>query len=169
MFGYAMPGAVIAVGVLVVFGWIDGRLGEVTGGRTGLIFSGTLIAVGFAYAVRFLAVAFQPTDACLQRICGEHDEAARSLGCSPGQTLWRVNLPLMKTAVAAAAMLVFVDVLKELPLTLILRPFNFETLATKTYSLASEGRLTECATPALIVVAVGMVGMTLLNRMIREN
>jgi len=169
MFGYAMPGAVIAVGVLVVFGWMDGRLSAATDGKTGLIFSGTLIAVGFAYAVRFLAVAFQPTEACLQRVCGEHDEAARTLGRSPLETLWSVNLPLMKMAIAAAAMLVFVDVLKELPLTLILRPFNFDTLATKSYSLASEGRLTECATPALIVVAVGAVAMGLLNRLVGEN
>lgn len=169
MFGYAMPGAVIAVGVLVVFGWADEHLSTATDGKARLLLSGTLIAVGFAYAVRFLAVALQPTESCLQRVCREHDESARTLGSSPGETLWRVNLPLMKTAIAAAAMLVFVDVLKELPLTLILRPFNFETLATKSYSLASEGRLTECATPSLIVVVVGVVAMSLLNRMAGEN
>jgi iron(III) transport system permease protein len=130
--------------------------------------SGTLLAIGFAYIVRFLAVSFQPLHAGMDRICGSLDEASRVLGKPPLATLWRVNLPLLRGTILAALMLVFVDILKELPLTLILRPANFETLATIAFGMASEGRIQESALPSLMIILLGAAGLILLNRFMRE-
>jgi len=167
--GYAVPGAVIAVGIMLPFGWLDNHpvaaIQERFGLERELVFSGTLVALGCAYLVRFLAVAHQPIRSGMENLCGNLDSAARLLGSSPTATLFKVNLPLLTGSFFAATILIFVDVLKELPLTLILRPFNFETLATKAYSLASEGRLPECAVPSLLVVLVGIIGLIPLNRL----
>ncbi|NIR51342.1 iron ABC transporter permease [candidate division KSB1 bacterium] len=168
--GYSIPGAVIAVGVMIPFAWVD--IGVDTffrdhfGASTGLILSGTLVAVTFAYVVRFLALAFNPIKSGFERLCGNMDEASRSLGHSPLKSLLKVNIPIIKGALMAAAILVFVDVLKELPLTLIMRPFNFDTLATKTFELASDEMVAESATPALIIVATGIVPIILMNRLL---
>jgi len=155
--GYAVPGAVVALGVMLCLGWLDER-------RSGFFLSGTLLAIGFAYTVRFLAVAFHPLQAGLERICGSLDEASRTLGRPPLATLWRVNLPLLRGTIFAVLMLVFVDILKELPLTLILRPANFETLATIAFGMASEGRVQESALPSLLIILLGATGLMLLNR-----
>jgi iron(III) transport system permease protein len=168
--GYAVPGAVVALGVMICLGWFDERLSG-WGGRLGLpavFLSGTLLAIGFAYIVRFLAVSFQPLHAGMDRICGSLDEASRVLGKPPLATLWRVNLPLLRGTILAALMLVFVDILKELPLTLILRPANFETLATIAFGMASEGRIQESALPSLMIILLGAAGLILLNRFMRE-
>ena len=153
--GYATPGAVIAVGVLVVFGTLD-RLAP----PFLPLVSGTLFVIGFAYMLRFFAIPLQLSRAGLERIGKPLEEASRLLGHPPLRTFLQVDLPLLRAPLAAAGMLLFVDILKELPLTLILRPANFETLATTAYSLASEARLHACAVPALLIVAVGAVALT---------
>ncbi len=167
--GYAVPGAVIAIGILLPLGWLDrGPVAwtqERLGAEPALFFSGTLFALGVAYLVRFLAVAYHPLKSGMERVCSNLDAASRLLGRSPLGTLLRINLPLLRGPLLAAAILVFVDVLKELPLTLVLRPFNFETLSTKAYSLASEGRLAECSVPSLLIVIAGMIGLIPLNRL----
>jgi iron(III) transport system permease protein len=163
--GYALPGAVVAVGVVLALGAVD-RAGQAFGAG-GLMFSGSLVALGYAYCVRFFAVAAQPIEAGFHRLAGRLDEAARTLGASPVRAFWRIELPLALPAVAAAAMLAFIDIMKELPLTLVLRPFNYETLATRAYSLAEEGRIGDAALPSLVLVAASLVGLIPLNRLMR--
>lgn len=171
--GYSVPGAVIAVGVLVPFLWLDRRLLDLLqalgGSPGGLLITGTVAALVFAYVVRFLAVALNPTDSGFERLCGRLDESSRSLGVSPGRTLLRVDLPLMRGVLLSAGLLVFVDVLKELPLTLILRPFDFDTLATHAFHLATDEQVARSALPALLIVLVGIVPVILLSRMIARQ
>lgn len=166
--GYALPGTVIAVGVLLPLSWADKSLNYLAETwfdvSTGLVFSGTLFALLFAYSVRFLSVALHNVDTGLARITPSMDQAARSLGSTPKQVLVKVHIPLLKTSVLSAMLLIFVDVLKELPATLILRPFNFNTLAVRSYELASDERLTEAALPALAIVIVGLLPVILLTK-----
>lgn len=165
--GYAVPGSVIAVGILVPLGGFDNAIDSWTranfGFSTGLLLSGTISALVYAYLVRFLAVSFSTVDASLVSIKPSLDDAARSLGHSPVSTLLKVHAPLMWGGVVTAAMLVFVDVMKELPATLIVRPFNFDTLAVRVYNLASDERLQAAAAPALAIVLVGLVPVMLLS------
>jgi iron(III) transport system permease protein len=158
--GYAIPGAVIAVGVLVPLGRLDNALAgwiEASFGvKTGLLLTGTVFALVYAYLVRLLAVSVQTTEAGLAKITPSMEDAARSLGSTVGQTLARVHVPLLAPSLATAALLVFVDVLKELPATFALRPFNFDTLAIEAYNLAKDERLAEAAVPSLVIVAVGL-------------
>ncbi|WP_088892488.1 ABC transporter permease [Leptolyngbya ohadii] len=171
--GYAVPGTVIAVGVLIPLGQFDNRLDAwmkaTFGISTGLLLSGTIVALVFAYLVRFLTVAFNSTESSLNRIKPNMDEASRSLGYSPTQTLLKIHAPLMGSGLITAALLVFVDVMKELPATLIVRPFNFDTLAIEVYKLASDERLAEAAAPALAIVLVGIVPVVLLSRQVRRG
>jgi iron(III) transport system permease protein len=159
--GYALPGAVIAVGVLVPLGRFDnalaGWLEEIFGLKTGLLLSGTVAALVYAYLVRLVAVSLQTTNAGLAKITPSMEDAARSLGATPAAALARVHVPLLAPSLATAALLVFVDVLKELPATLVLRPFNFDTLAVEAYNLAKDERLAEAAAPALAIVAAGLL------------
>ncbi|MEO1146319.1 MAG: iron ABC transporter permease [Cyanobacteria bacterium J06638_22] len=170
--GYAIPGSVIAVGILVPLGRFDNALDawmEANFGiSTGLLLSGTMIALLFAYLVRFLAVAFNSVEASLNRIKPSLDDAARSLGHSPASTLRRVHFPLMGSGLITALLLVFVDVMKELPATILIRPFNFDTLAVRAYQLASDERLAEAALPALAVVLAGLLPVILLSRQIQK-
>jgi iron(III) transport system permease protein len=166
--GYAIPGAVIAVGVLVPLGRFDnllaGWLEQALGIKVGLLLTGSVAALVYAYIVRLLAVALQTTEAGLAKIKPSMEDAARSLGASPMATLARVHLPLLAPSLAAAALLVFVDVLKELPATFALRPFNFDTLAIEAYNLARDERLAEAAAPSLVIVAVGLVPLLFVTR-----
>ncbi len=162
--GYAVPGAVVAVGVMVMLAFIDRRIPI-----PGLFLSGTLFAISFAYLVRFFAVPVQPIQESMHRVCGRLDEASRILGHPPLNTLLRINLPLIKGTLFAATMLVFVDILKELPLTMILRPVNFDTLATLSFGLAKEGRFHECAIPSLLIIFLAALGLIGLNRCIRTD
>jgi len=159
--GYAVPGAVIAVGVLVPLGRLDNALANwiehALGVKTGLLLTGTVVALVYAYLVRLLAVALQTTDAGLAKITPSMEHAARSLGATPAQALARVHAPLLAPSLATAALLVFVDVLKELPATFALRPFNFDTLAVEAYNLAKDERLAEAAAPSLAIVAAGLL------------
>jgi iron(III) transport system permease protein len=165
--GYAVPGSVIAVGILVPLGGFDNAIDSWTrstfGFSTGLLLSGTISALVYAYLVRFLAVSFSTVEASLVSIKPSLDDAARSLGHSPVSTLLKVHAPLMWGGLVTAAMLVFVDVMKELPATLIVRPFNFDTLAVRVYNLASDERLQEAAAPALAIVLVGLAPVILLS------
>lgn len=166
--GYAVPGTVIAVGVLLPFAWLDNTLDAFMRARfdisTGLLLSGTLFALVFAYIVRYLSVALQSVEAGLARIRPGIDESARSLGSTPASVLRRIHLPMLRGSLLTALLLVFVDVLKELPATLILRPFNFNTLAVRTYELASDERLADAAAPALAIVLIGLLPVILLTR-----
>ncbi|MCP3689022.1 MAG: iron ABC transporter permease [Gammaproteobacteria bacterium] len=171
--GYAIPGTVIAVGVIIPFAWldnaVDGFMREQFDISTGLVLSGSLFAVIFAYMVRFLAVSIQSVEAGLGNIKPSMDEAARSLGYRPRQILLKVHLPIMKGSVLTALLIVFVDVMKELPATLILRPFNFNTLAVRAFELASDERLADSSTAALTIVAVGLIPAILLSKSISNS
>ncbi|MBW4546875.1 MAG: iron ABC transporter permease [Symplocastrum torsivum CPER-KK1] len=171
--GYAIPGSVIAVGILIPIGKLDNAIDAWMranfGISTGLLLSGTITALVFAYLVRFLAVSFSTVEASLGKIKPSLDDAARSLGHSPASTLVKVHTPMMWGGLLTAAMLVFVDVMKELPATLIIRPFNFDTLAVRVYNLASDERLTEAAGPALAIVVVGIIPVILLSLRIAES
>jgi iron(III) transport system permease protein len=171
--GYAVPGTVIAIGVLIPFAWldrgIDAWMQATFGVSTGLLLSGTLAALIFAYLVRFLAVALQTVEAGLGKIRPSMDEAGRSLGYRPGEVLRRVHIPMLRGSLLTALLLVFVDVLKELPATLVLRPFNFNTLAVRAYELASDERLADCAPAALTIVLAGLLPVILLSRSITRS
>jgi iron(III) transport system permease protein len=168
--GYAVPGTVIAVGVLIPFAWLDNTVDRWMsvhfGISTGLLLSGTLVALLFAYLVRFLPITLNTVEAALAKVRPSMDEAARVMGLRTPAVLRRVHAPMMRGSLAAGLILVFVDVLKELPATLILRPFNFNTLAIRTYELANEERLAEAAVPALAIVVVGIVPVIMLARSI---
>src|SRR5918993_3956040 len=166
--GYAVPGAVIAVGVLipvtrldhVIAGWIN----AMTGTSPGLVLTGSIAALVYAYLVRFFAVSLQAIDAGLTKITPSMDSAARSLGYGPGSTLAAVHAPLLWRSALSAGLLVLVDVMKELPATFVMRPFNFDTLAVQAYNLASDERLAEASTASLAIVAVGLLPVIVASR-----
>jgi len=165
--GYAVPGTVMAVGVMLPFAAFDNRLDgwarAYLGVSTGLLLSGTLVALLFAYTARFLAVSLQTVETGLAKITRSMDEAGRVLGCRPPAVVGRIHLPMLKGSLLTALLLVFVDVMKELPATLILRPFNFNTLAVRAYELASDERLEDSASAALAIVAAGIVPVLVLS------
>ncbi len=163
--GYAVPGAVVALGILMPVAWLQQRFPQV---GAGALFTGTVIGLLYAYAVRFSAVALQTVEAGYARIPGSVDETARLLGASRVRTFATLHLPLLRRSALAAALLVFVDVMKELPATLVLRPFGTDTLAVVAYNLARDERLAEAALPSLSIVAVGLVPVLLLSRAMRR-
>src|SRR5882724_8950828 len=167
--GYALPGAVIAVGVLAPIAWLDRVLAlaaeAVLGHRLGLVLTGSAAAVLFAYAVRFLAVGYQTTESALARIPPTLDEAARSLGVTMRGALRRVHLPLMRGGILSALTLIWVETIKELPATLLLRPFGLKTLAIEVWERTSESLWAEAALPALAIVGVGLVPLLLGSRL----
>ncbi len=162
-----MPGVVIAVGVLIPIGQFDNTLDQFMssnwGISTNLLLSGTIFGLVFAYLVRFFAVAFGAVESSLNKIKPSLDDASRSLGYGTTPTLIRIHLPLMSGGILTAVILVFVDVMKELPATLVLRPFNFDTLAVRVYQYASDERLVEAAAPALAIVLVGLMPVIFLS------
>lgn len=171
--GYAIPGTVIAVGVMIPLALLDQSLDSWLranwGISSGLLFSGTVVALMFAYIVRFLAVSIGTVEAALTKIRPSMDDAARSLGYSPWQVLRNVHVPIMRASLLTAVLMVFVDVLKELPATLILRPFDFNTLAVRAYELASDERLADASTSAVAIVLAGIVPVLLLSRSISRS
>lgn len=171
--GYAIPGSVIAVGILIPFGWADNTLDswmrDTFGLSTGLLLSGTIFALIFAYVVRFLAVAFNTVEASLGKITPSMDEAAEGMGYGFGKILRKIHMPIMSGSLFAAIMLVIVDVIKELPATIIVRPFNFDTLAVQVYRLASDERLAESSGAALAIILVGLVPVFILSRSIAKT
>ncbi|MFP4077032.1 MAG: ABC transporter permease, partial [Halochromatium sp.] len=148
---------------------LDGWMRASFGVSTGLLLSGSLVALLFAYLVRFLAVSLQTVESGLSKIRPSLDEAGRSLGLKPGQVLHEIHMPMLKGSLLTALLLVFVDVLKELPATLILRPFNFNTLAVRAYELASDERLADSAPAALTIVAAGLIPVIILSRSITRS
>ncbi len=166
--GYAMPGAVLAIGVIIPLGnfdnWLDGLLKRWFDFGTGLLLSGTIFAIIYAYSARFMTVSLGSAESGLARITPAMDQAARTLGHGPWSSLRKIHLPLLKRSLLAAAIIVFVDCMKELPATLILRPFNFETLATFVYQFASDELLEQSALAALMIVVAGLLPVLLLNR-----
>jgi iron(III) transport system permease protein len=168
--GYSIPGAVVAVGVLLLLRSLDDAAGGIPflpgGTVTRLALSATALALVYGYLVRFMAIAFSTVEAGFDRICARHDEAARTLGAGPLEALWRVDLPLLRGTLVAAGTLVFVDVIKELPLTLILRPFDFDTLATTAFQMASDEQIAESASAALLLIGTGTLPVAFLNRLV---
>ena len=165
--GYAMPGTVIAIGTLIALAAFDNALDAALRGlfglSSGLLLTGSIAALIFAYLVRFLAVSLSTVEASLGKVKPTLDEVSRTLGARPTETLRRVHVPLIWPGVLTALLLVFVDVLKELPATLLLRPFNFDTLAVKAYTFATDERLPEAGFPALAIVAVGILPVIVLS------
>jgi iron(III) transport system permease protein len=173
LLGYATPGVVIAVGLLLTLGAADRLLGgfwqTLTGVSPGLILSGTLIALVYGYAVRFFAIAYRTLEAGQKKIRPGYEDVARTLGAAPKRIFTAIHLPLLRGSLLSAALLVFVDVMKELPATLILRPFNFDTLAVEAYQLATTERLDGAAGPALVIVLAGLLPVILLCRAITRS
>lgn len=167
--GYAMPGAVVAVGVLLVLAPLDHAINDFTTdvlGITapGLIFTGSIAGLLYAYAVRFMAVGFNSVESSLEKITPNMEHAARTMGADTGRVLRRVYVPLVSSGMAAGALLVFVDVMKELPATLLLRPFGMDTLALWTYFLAGESFWQAAAIPSLTILVIGLIPVLLLMR-----
>ena len=168
--GYALPGTVLAVGLLAPLSWLDHQLNDLTlalfDWRPGLILTGSAAAIIIGYQTRFLGVALAMIQAGFKQIGPSMDDAARSLGTSGPGLLCRVHLPLLRPSLLAAALLVFVDVAKELPATLMLRPFNFDTLAVRVYQLANDERLAEASFGALMIIGVALLPVIILSIMI---
>ncbi len=166
--GYAAPGAVLGIGLLLPLSGLDHRIADLalalTGRDPGLLLSGTAAAIVLAYTVRFFAIAVGAADAAMGRISPSIPMAARSLGKGPAATLRSVHLPLIRGSVGTALLLVFVDCVKELPATLLLRPFNFSTLATRVYDQASLENIGDAAPAAVLVILVGLAAVIALAR-----
>jgi iron(III) transport system permease protein len=171
--GYALPGTVLALGLLIPLAAFDNQVDAFMrahfGISTGLMISGSIAALVIAYSIRFAAVALGSVEAGLQRISPNLDAAARTLGTTALATLWRVHLPLLIPALGAAGLLVFVDAMKELPATLLMRPFNLETLATEVFAFAALERVEEAAFGSLTIVAVGLIPVLLLHEAIARG
>ena len=170
---YALPGAVLAIGVMVPFTRFDNAIDSFTREHfnysTGLLLSGTVAAIVFAYVVRFMAVAYGSVESSLSKITPSMDMAAKSLGHTPAKMLWRVHIPMMRSGIITAALVVFVDCMKELPATLVLRPFNFDTLATHVYQFASDELIGQSALGALCIVLTGLIPIILLSHSIDRS
>jgi iron(III) transport system permease protein len=164
--GYAVPGAVIAVGILLPLAWLQERW---PGLGLSVWVTGTVFGLMYAYLVRFSAVALQSVESGLARVPRSIDDTARLLGATPRRVFMQLHLPLLRRSALAAALLVFVDVMKELPATLVLRPFGSDTLAVVAYNLARDERLGEAALPSLAIVAVGLLPVVLLSRALRQQ
>ncbi|WP_372441144.1 ABC transporter permease [Microvirga arvi] len=166
--GYALPGTVLALGLMTPLVGFDNLIGTVwrhlTGERLGLLLMGAAGGIIIAYVIRFLSIATGSLSAGLDRVSPSLEDAARTLGTSRREMVWRIQIPLMRPALASAALLIFVDCIKELPATLLLRPLNTETLSTLVYTYASRGRFEEGSLGALVIVLVGLVPVIQLVR-----
>ena len=164
--GYAVPGAILAVGVLWPLGALDSMIsmfGDYAGLAIGALMAGTIVPILYGYLVRFLALAYGAAESSLDKVTPNMDGAARTLGATPFRALKSIHYPLMRGSLMTAGMLVFVDCMKELPLTIILRPFNFDTLATFVYQYASDELIEESALGALTIVGAGIIPVILLS------
>jgi len=166
--GYAMPGAVIAVGIIVPLSAFDHALNDLLeawkGISVGLVLTGSIVGLVYAYVVRFMAVSFNSVDSSLEKVTPNITSAARILGAGPWRIVWRIHLPLVAPGMLAGAILVFVDVMKELPITVMLRPFGYDTLAVWVWQMAAESVWAGASLPALVIVLAGMVPVVLLMR-----
>ena len=171
--GYALPGAVLAVGGIILVTWVDRQLtgwaNAVFNLDIGLFITGTLFAILLAYLARFLVVAHSPVESAMQRITPSIDETSRSLSLSGIAMLRKVHLPMLRGGILTAAMLVFVDVMKEMPITLMTRPFGWDTLAVRIFEMTSEGQWERAALPALTLVLMGLIPIMLLTKQASRN
>lgn len=171
--GYAVPGTVLAIGILVPVLALDHLINDIAKmmewGRPGLVFSGSLFAIVFALVVRFSAVAIGSIESSLSKVSPSLDMAARTMGCHANQMLKRVHLPLIRRGALIAGLLVFIESMKELNAAILLRPFNFETLATYVYNYASDERLELAALPAILLVLVGLIPLVMVNRSLEQK
>jgi iron(III) transport system permease protein len=170
--GYGVPGSVVAVGVLLSLAWVDHRiqdLGSVAGVSVGLLFTGSALGMVFAYVVRFLALAFQPLEAQMARLSPSLDDAARGLGADRLEVMWRVHLPLLRVALLSGALLVFVETIKELPATVLLRPLGGDTLSTAVWQSTSESLWEAAAAPAVAIIIVALVPVIVLVRTLERS
>ncbi|NOJ23160.1 ABC transporter permease [Vibrio coralliilyticus] len=171
--GYAVPGTVLAIGVMVPVLFMDHLVNDIAKfmewGRPGLIFSGSMFALIFALVVRFSAVAIGSIESSLNKVSPSLDMASRTMGCSSNQMLWRVHFPLIRRGALIAGLLVFIESMKELNAALLLRPFNFETLATYVYNFASDEQLELAALPAVLLVLVGLIPLVMVNRSLEHT
>tara|TARA_A100000164_G_C21910711_1_gene775484 strand:- start:1233 stop:2210 length:978 start_codon:yes stop_codon:yes gene_type:complete len=158
LLGYSTPGAVIAMGTLILVGHISKM--------TEIVLSGTVFFLIFAFIIRFLAVAFQPLESGMEKNCDKLNDTAKLLGSTPLYSFYKINVPILKNSVVAAGLLVFIDSTKELPLTLILRPFNFETLATVTFDLSNQAQIIESSVPSISIILLVVIPIIYLNRRI---
>ena len=167
--GYAIPGSVVAVGILIPLSWLDHGLNNIFSGlfgiALGLILTGSLVGIMFAYVVRFLTMGFNSINSSLERITPSMDMAGRILGENRFGVLRRVHLSLLKPGLITGFILVFIEVMKEMPATLLMRPFGFETLATRIWQLTSESLAEEAALPSIIIVIMGLIPVMLLIRL----
>jgi iron(III) transport system permease protein len=166
--GYALPGTVLAVGIVIMVNFTDNQIIWVINTLTGIqlksILNGTIITVLFAYTVRFLTAGFNSINSSMYRITRSLDEASTLLGITGVKLLRRIHIPILKNGLYAAAMLIFVDVMKEMPITLMTRPFGWDTLAVKIFELTSEGEWQRAAVPSITLVIAGLIPLILLNR-----
>ena len=166
--GYALPGTVLAVGIFIPIAWLDNQLSEMAMQlfhmETGLLIQGTLATMLIAYMTRFLAVSYSPIDSAMQRITSSIDEAAMGLGLSGWSMLRRIHLPMLRSGIFTAATLVFVDVMKEMPITLMTRPFGWDTLAVRIFEMTSEGEWEQAALPAVALVLAGLLPLIFFMR-----
>jgi iron(III) transport system permease protein len=171
--GYALPGTVLGIGVLVPFGqfdqWLNRMLVAWSGTGPGLLLSGTVFALVFAYATRFLIIAVGQVEDGMAKIPTNMDDVARTLGRSRFYIFHSIHLPLLRPAIISAMLLICVDSMKELPATLILRPFDFETLSTQVFTLASLGQFEQAAVPAMLIVLAGLIPVVVLSRNLRSS
>jgi iron(III) transport system permease protein len=171
--GYAVPGAVVAVGILLVLAWADRAVLDLarraTGREAGLLLTGSVVGLLAAYTVRFLALGLQSVEAGMARVAPSLDEVARTLGARPGRILARIHFPLLRGAMLTGALLVFVDVMKEMPATMLIRPFGMDTLAVEVWQRTAEAQWHEAAVPALTIVAAGIVPVIVLTRLVRRR
>lgn len=166
--GYALPGTVLAIGVYVPMTWLDGQLSDFLlhgfNLESGHLIQGTLVIMLMAYLIRFMAVSHYPIDSAMQRITHSIDEAAMSLGLHGWAMIRKIHIPILKPGIYTAAILIFVDVMKEMPITLMTRPFGWDTLAVRIYELTSEGQWEHAAVPAGTLVLAGLIPIYLLMR-----
>lgn len=173
MLGYSVPGAVIAVGIMILIIGLDkyiiAAFNDWFAVKIEMLITGSIFALLYAYLVRYFAVSFGPMEAAFKSLPHSLNEAGRSLGASPTRNLFKVDLPILSKAIIAALMVAFVDIMKELPLTLILRPFNFNTLATNAFQYANDEMVTKAAPASLLIIGIGMIPVFLLNRLIKQE
>ncbi len=168
--GYAIPGAVVAIGIMIptlAFDkWFINTMDSVFGLETGFLFNGTLVALVYAYSVRFLAVAYNPIESTALKVSNSIPDSSKMLGVGNFKTFFKIEFPLIKTGILSTVILVFIDVLKELPLTLILKPFHINTLAVKAFEYASDEMVMEAAIPSLFIIFTATIPVIFLNRLL---
>lgn len=165
--GYAIPGSVLAVGIFIPVAWLDTQIASLsqTGGSSAQMFlRGSVLVMMLAFVIRFLAVAYHPVDSAMQRISQNHEDAARILGLSGLRLFHRLHWGMLKGGLFTAVLMVFVDVMKEMPITLMLRPFGWDTLSVRIFEMTSEGMWENAATPALALIIAGLLPVILLGR-----